>query len=112
MEPFPRLAPAVIALALVTAACAQPRRDSATAAPTPAPVVVARPAPTAPRVLEIATEFFNDAIMRLQHGHMELIDKKLAVVSRIGDEGDAFHISRNVSSIFIEKKLGGVISLI
>lgn len=52
MEPFPRLAPAVIALALVTAACAQPRRESATAAPTPAPVVVARPAPAAPRVVQ------------------------------------------------------------
>ena len=54
MEPFPRLAPAVIALALVTAACAQPRRESATAAPTPAPVVVARPAPAAPRVVQTA----------------------------------------------------------
>ena len=52
MEPFPRLAPAVIALALATAACAQPRRESATAAPTPAPVVVARPAPAAPRVAQ------------------------------------------------------------
>ena len=52
MEPFPRLAPAVIALALATAACAQPRRESATAAPTPAPVVVARPAPAAPRVVQ------------------------------------------------------------
>ena len=52
MEPFPRLAPAVIALALATAACAQPRRESATAAPTPAPVVVGRPAPAAPRVVQ------------------------------------------------------------
>jgi len=52
VEPFPRLAPAVIALALATAACAQPRRESATAAPTPAPVVVARPAPAAPRVVQ------------------------------------------------------------
>jgi len=52
VEPFPRLAPAVIALALATAACAQPRRESATAAPTPAPVVVGRPAPAAPRVVQ------------------------------------------------------------
>ena len=52
MEPFPRLAPAVIALALATAACAQPRRESATAAPTPAPVVVGPAAPPALRVVQ------------------------------------------------------------
>jgi len=51
VEPFPRLAPAIIALALAIGACAQPRRDSATAAPTP-PVVVAPPAPAAPRVVQ------------------------------------------------------------
>jgi rare lipoprotein A len=47
VEPLPRLAPAVILLALVVAGCAQPRHESPTAAPTPAPVVIARPA-TAP----------------------------------------------------------------
>ena len=40
MEPLPRLAPAVILLALVVAGCAQPRHESAT----PAPAVVARSA--------------------------------------------------------------------
>jgi len=62
VEPFPRLAPAVIALALATAACAQPRRESATAAPTPAPVVVARPAPAAPRVVQTgAASWYGEA---------------------------------------------------
>ena len=50
MEPFPRLAPAVIGLALVTAACAQSRGESATA--TPAPVLAARPVPATPRVVQ------------------------------------------------------------
>jgi rare lipoprotein A len=52
VEPLPRLAPAVIVLAVVTAACVQPRRESAPAAPTPPPAVVARPAPGAPRVVQ------------------------------------------------------------
>jgi rare lipoprotein A len=52
VEPIPRLAPAVIVLALVTAACAQPPRESAAAASTPPPAVVARPVPGAPRVIQ------------------------------------------------------------
>jgi rare lipoprotein A len=50
VEPFPRLAAAVIVAALVTAACAHPRGD---AAPTPPSVTVTvPPPPTAPRVVQ------------------------------------------------------------
>jgi rare lipoprotein A len=53
VEPLPRLAPAVIVLALAVAGCAQPRHESATTpAPTPAPVAIARPPAAAPRVLQ------------------------------------------------------------
>jgi rare lipoprotein A len=52
VEPLPRLAPAVIGLALVIGACAQPRGESATVVPAPAAVLVARPAPAGPHVVQ------------------------------------------------------------
>jgi rare lipoprotein A len=53
VEPFPRLAPSVIVLALVIGGCAQPRPESTTPAPIPPPVVaVATPALAAPRVVQ------------------------------------------------------------
>lgn len=53
MEPIPRLAPAVILLALLAAACAPTRSEppAATSSPPPAPAV-ARPRPPEPRALQ------------------------------------------------------------